>query len=194
MTMHLFRSHNTAKQIHDTTIASGSKPAKPVFVVSSSNQKAVLRLQAQARRILDEVDESILVKKGKRSYPTFQRNEIELGKLLGVGGFCTVFEVNALHLEAAESPNRLPVSEEERSASASSVLGDDDDAHYQIEEARELMRQHYRRNNEARYAIKMLHKDLGAMERVRGKIDLAMEAKYLSALWHPNIGTYDNNE
>ena len=43
---------------------------------------------------------------------------------------------------------------------------------------------------DARYAIKRLHWDtLSDFERVRGSIDLAMEAKYLSALSHPNIGT-----
>jgi hypothetical protein len=45
-------------------------------------------------------------------------------------------------------------------------------------------------HTDARYAIKRLHGDtLNDFERVRGSIDLAMEAKYLSALSHPNIGT-----
>jgi hypothetical protein len=59
--------------------------------------------------------------------------------------------------------------------------------HYHVDDAREFMQQHVHRNGEARYAIKKLRKDLGDLERTRGMIDLAIEAKYLTALWHPNI-------
>ncbi|GKY91120.1 hypothetical protein MPSEU_000084800 [Mayamaea pseudoterrestris] len=64
---------------------------------------------------------------------------------------------------------------------------DKDDSHYEVHSARRHMVQFVRRNGEARYAIKRLHKDLPELARVRGMIDLAMEATFLSGLWHPNI-------
>jgi len=62
-----------------------------------------------------------------------------------------------------------------------------DDEHYDIANARQHMHQHVRRKSDARYAIKRLQRDLTDLERTRGMIDLAMEAKYLSVIWHPNI-------
>jgi hypothetical protein len=63
-----------------------------------------------------------------------------------------------------------------------------DDAHYDVRIARKHMAQMVRRNGDARYAVKRLHRDLTDLERARGMIDLAIEAKYLSVMWHPNIG------
>jgi hypothetical protein len=63
-----------------------------------------------------------------------------------------------------------------------------DDAHYDVRIARKHMAHMVRRNGDARYAVKRLHRDLTDLERARGMIDLAIEAKYLSVMWHPNIG------
>eukprot|EP00977_Amphora_coffeiformis_P007448 scaffold1619_cov161-Amphora_coffeaeformis.AAC.8 len=64
----------------------------------------------------------------------------------------------------------------------------DDGIHYEVTTARQHMCDNVRRSGDARYAVKRLHRDLGDLERARGMIDLAIEAKFLSALWHPNIG------
>lgn len=40
---------------------------------------------------------------------------------------------------------------------------------------------------EARYAVKRLHRDLDARTEARGTIDLAIEAKFLTVISHPNI-------
>jgi hypothetical protein len=68
-----------------------------------------------------------------------------------------------------------------------------DDAHYDVRIARKHMAQMVRRNGDARYAVKRLHRDLTDLERARGMIDLAIEAKYLSVIWHPNIGACTNH-
>jgi hypothetical protein len=68
------------------------------------------------------------------------------------------------------------------------VFTTQDDAHYDVRIARKQMLQMVRRNGDARYAVKRLHRDLTDLERARGMIDLAIEAKYLSVMWHPNIG------
>jgi hypothetical protein len=61
--------------------------------------------------------------------------------------------------------------------------------HYDIREARRYMTRRCQRQGTARYALKLLHDDLSPVERARGMIDLAVEAKYLSVVWHPNIST-----
>lgn len=68
-----------------------------------------------------------------------------------------------------------------------------DDAHYDVRVARKHMARMVRRNGDARYAVKRLHRDLTDLERARGMIDLAIEAMYLSVMWHPNIGTRINH-
>jgi len=62
-----------------------------------------------------------------------------------------------------------------------------DDEHYDVRIARKHMSKLVRRNGDARYAVKRLHRDLTDLERARGMIDMAIEAKYLSVIWHPNI-------
>jgi hypothetical protein len=64
----------------------------------------------------------------------------------------------------------------------------DDHYHYDVATARHCMqRRCLRHGTTARYAIKRLHGCLSAAERARGMLDLAVEAKYLSVVWHPNI-------
>jgi hypothetical protein len=66
--------------------------------------------------------------------------------------------------------------------------GDHTHVHYDIGRARQWMeKQCLRRGEQARYALKRLHADLSPIEQARGMIDLAVEAKYLSVVWHPNI-------
>lgn len=62
-----------------------------------------------------------------------------------------------------------------------------DDSHVDVRIARQHMSEKVHRDGEARYAVKRLHRDLSDLERARGMIDLAIEAKYLSMVWHPNI-------
>jgi hypothetical protein len=59
--------------------------------------------------------------------------------------------------------------------------------HYDVREAKEVMSKRSVKCGRGRYAIKRLHNDLSELERARGMIDLAVEAKYLSTVWHPNI-------
>lgn len=65
-----------------------------------------------------------------------------------------------------------------------------DHVHYDVTKARHFMAERCLRSGKARYAIKRLHGHLTPVEKVRGMIDLAIEAKYLSMVWHPNISKY----
>lgn len=63
-----------------------------------------------------------------------------------------------------------------------------DDSYYNLSTARDIMARRCIRNGEARYAVKSLMKEnLTDMQYARGRIDLAIEVKYLQALRHPNI-------
>jgi hypothetical protein len=65
----------------------------------------------------------------------------------------------------------------------------DANIHYDVREAKQVMAKRAIKGGRGRYAIKRLHNDLSELERARGMIDLAVEAKYLSTVWHPNIST-----
>lgn len=68
-----------------------------------------------------------------------------------------------------------------------------DHVHYDVRKARHFMANRCLRQGKARYALKRLHASLTPVEKVRGMIDLAVEAKYLSMVWHPNISKYFQN-
>mmetsp|Transcript_30681 Transcript_30681/g.44613 ORF Transcript_30681/g.44613 Transcript_30681/m.44613 type:complete len:345 (-) Transcript_30681:2268-3302(-) len=55
------------------------------------------------------------------------------------------------------------------------------------QEARKFMEMNCIRNGSSRYAVKVLRPDLTELEQEKGTIDLAVEAKYLTVLSHPNI-------
>ena len=253
-----------------TTSNSNTTKKSKVKPESTTKQqtRAAKKLLAQASDLLEEVDSSYLILHQKRQshqpqgldqYPTFHAKEVRVGKLLGVGGFCKVFQVSDFDLSESETtlqnettkprdndkpltvespdtnttqssndhhhnnPQTPPLTvvsnglltkiEEETPTDDSHTnpkelvrkkghddQDDDNDStdegtgqihhhHYDVKGARQFMKEHVKRNGDARYAIKRLHKDLTQLERVRGMIDLALEAKFLSALWHPNIST-----
>jgi hypothetical protein len=180
-------------------------------------QKDTKDLLERAHDILKEADESYIANNTglRRRYPTFDLCEVEIGPLLGVGGFGKVLEVKAFRPSELEQIKEEGDETTESSAAATSTsnakddskvpskgvtkpgdkrvdssLPNDDETHYDIRHARSTMARLVRRNGSARYAIKKLHDDLNDLERARGIVDLALEAKYLSVLWHPNISTY----
>jgi hypothetical protein len=65
----------------------------------------------------------------------------------------------------------------------------DSHTHYDVSKAKQVMSMRAIKSGGGRYALKRLHDDLSQLERARGMIDLAVEAKYLSTVWHPNIST-----
>mmetsp|Transcript_16849 Transcript_16849/g.21977 ORF Transcript_16849/g.21977 Transcript_16849/m.21977 type:complete len:477 (-) Transcript_16849:100-1530(-) len=76
----------------------------------------------------------------------------------------------------------------EKADSGLSGFGEDNhDDHYDIGKARRVMSARVLRDDKGRYALKRLHDDLTVLEKARGMVDLAVEAKYLSIVWHPNI-------
>lgn len=106
-----------------------------------------------------------------RDLPTFDRKEFELGEFLGQGGFSDVDEIEEVDLDSGR-----------HSASTSAAFTND--------ESRAFIEEHcLRPGGDARYALKSLRQDvLKNPDRCWvGIADLAVEARFLSNLEHPNI-------
>jgi hypothetical protein len=187
-----------------------SMPTTGQTTQASDDTKAARRLLANSAAILREVEESALVQRHKRSYPTFAPSEVKTGTVLGTGGYCSVHEVldfewaesgSTEHDQRVASPDSSHVEESREPHLDNPVIlpvkrelldllvgGNDEDEgehpHYDVNAARRLMKDHVLRHGEARYAIKRLKKELkGELERARAMLDLAIEAKFLAALW-----------
>jgi serine/threonine protein kinase len=207
--------------------------------VGGQEHEAAENLAREAPGLLKEVEESYLVRHHQRSYPTFKASEVNVGPLLGAGGFGLVFEVEDLNIQLVarstedetHSAQRLSTQKQGQDSSERDVLhadddptkkrhvrkssgvsfhiptpteaevesvgghesdsiADIDDSHYDVLHARSHMKKFVRRDGDARYAIKRLRKDLNELARTRGMLDLAIEARFLSGLWHPNISKY----
>ena len=188
--------------------------------LSTTDQKEAASLLRQAPALLKQVEQSYLLQRNRRQYPTFRSSEVTVGPLLGVGGFGVVFEVENLTLQPDFQDVKEEVKEQPKAPDGSSseipshrrktsevsfsipsqiknqpvtadpqkqATTESDDSHYDVRNARRHMVHFVRRDGDARYAIKRLQKDLPELARARGQIDLALEATFLSGLWHPNI-------
>jgi len=103
----------------------------------------------------------------EKNVPCFDFSELVLGKVLGRGGFCVVNEISRINLLNGASSNGDPNDMASRSFISSHVIRDGD----------------------ARYAIKKLSKDVinDKHRYVQGTVDLAIEARFLAVISHPNI-------
>jgi len=121
-------------------------------------EKHVKELSAKSH-IFDEEREN--------SFPRLRRSELDLGRVLGTGGFCEVKEISGIKLGAPLAKPRYEKEEDDRAFLASRCL----------------------RNLDARYAIKTLgpHTRDDAILYMKGAIDLATEARFLAVMENPNI-------
>lgn len=158
--------------------------------------ESVAGLLKNAEKILSDVEKAhVFTSLEQREYPTFDPSEVEIGDVLGVGGFGVVSEVSAIKVkvkpeEAVSGPSAgvLPEEGPRHSDSQGEDADHDNDDHYELNTAKEKMARRCIRYGQARYAIKKLDPMLSELDRTRGMIDMALEVKYLTVLWHPNIG------
>lgn len=157
----------------------------------------------RADKILASVEESyIITDRGhkQRLMPVFRPDEISLGAVLGSGGFGIVHEIKKFTLDPEEE-NEQQVNQESEATpnhpsriskvvSTPEELSFTNHIHYDVKKARHWMEKRCIRKGVPRFALKRLHGDLSELELARGMIDLAVEAKYLSVVWHPNISKY----
>lgn len=100
----------------------------------------------------------------RESLPKFARSELTLGRLIGKGGFSLVFEIAKIDVDEVYDISK-------RSAN----------------ERRQVAQQYLNQEGRPRYVAKMLRDDLLDEEHSKGVIDLAVEARFLRRLVHPNI-------
>lgn len=177
---------------------------------------AAQRLLLKADKILASVDEAFIItirNHKPRLIPAFRPEEISLGRLLGIGGFGIVHEITKFTLDLDVEVDVEREGDCSRHDDNDDNDGDDEDplgrrgvegvqtgmtdpielslsdthVHYDFSKARRWMENRCNRNGVARYALKSLQKNLSEVEQARGMVDLAVEAKYLSVVWHPNI-------
>jgi hypothetical protein len=115
------------------------------------------------------------------------------GQVLGEGFFCFAYEITDIALDEDDGL----VHDDDRSSSIEAApsspgrWNDERDVYDQHVQDRTFMEQHCRRGpgEDCRYALKRLKADTCARaeDYVNGLVDLAIEAKFLAVLRHPNI-------
>ena len=207
----LLRDCPTIRLLHYTTyskyITFEEKGSRNMGRTAAQEAAFANRMLGKAHVYLAAVDEAYILKERGhtlRPMPTFRPEEISLGKELGRGGFGVVCDIRKFTLDTDDPSTPPPPENPQESNEEKDTAGTDDTAisksnhmseineseHYAIDKARQLMCNRVLRQGTPRYALKMLHSELSQVEKARGMIDLALEAKYLSIVWHPNISKF----
>ena len=98
--------------------------------------------------------------------------------MLGRGGFCVVSQIDKIALKDGGA------------ASAKQTQNDEDDIAHLVQDRDFMAKFCVRKGKDPRYAIKKLSDDVVLKDPhtyINGIIDLAIEAKYLAVIRHPNI-------
>ena len=113
----------------------------------------------------------------EKRLPRFKFSDLERGKFLGKGGFCTVDGIQRFKVKGAAA-----------GGGGKKKKGAGDEV---VEfESREFILEHSKRSNgDARYAIKYLSPDVlqDQHRAMQGLADFAAETHFLTAIDHPNI-------
>jgi serine/threonine protein kinase len=140
-------------------------------------------------------------------FPKFNLSEITLGKMLGQGGFSTVTEILAFDVgkpvnpcfksQLFPLPPPIKIKEEEEEEESTTdekdadALEEKEMATAFEEHARMFLAEHcLRKTGDSRYAIKAVTGDLKIRDETlytQGMADIAIEARFLSNMQHPNI-------
>lgn len=146
-------------------------------------------LLKRAAQILDAKSRGsdLFDEEAENSFPRFNTSELEIGNLLGQGGFCDVFEISKIRLKDDPAASARTYEEDEE---------DIEDKFRQMNFVQDrafistrCLRKREDGHKDARYAIKKLgrHSLNDPHRYVAAVIDLAFEARFLSVLRHPNI-------
>lgn len=137
-------------------------------------------LNVARRAVAEKTQNSVLMdEKAEEQIPKFDFSELKIGKVLGRGGFCVVQEISGIVLKQGDEDK-----------STHSTKEDDEQKIHNIVQDRSFMAAHFlRRGKDFRYAFKTMKKSSSetAQHYVNAVVDLAMEARFLAVIRHPNI-------
>jgi serine/threonine protein kinase len=135
-----------------------------------------------AREIIDKVFRDSLIPDHSNNLPKFTRAEVTKGKILGIGGFGTVYEVRGFDERHAQRSRSFRQHRDHT---------DDSEVYEGDIESRKFIAEHCIRKigGDARYALKQLSNNVleDPKKYIQGLIDMAVETRILSSLEHPNI-------
>lgn len=121
-------------------------------------------------------------------FPKFEKAECILGKVLGKGGFGTVYEIKSFKINGKKVEQSNKGFSDDLDETQYD-LGNNGDSTREVQ-ARMFIAQHCLRNNsDARYALKILSpevvRDHGMF--IQGMMDMALETRFMSDIEHTNI-------
>lgn len=118
--------------------------------------------------------------------------ELQLGRVLGRGTFCVAQEVVSMKLPHMKQQKSFAMFRRKKDPKPSRRQLEDEDQSINDGPSRKILAERCLRNGKPRYLIKTLKQDWqnenrGKITYMKGVVDLAMEAKFLSAFAHPNV-------
>lgn len=129
----------------------------------------------------------IMSAKPLEDFPHYDLDELEIGKVLGRGGFCVVSDITKIKLRA-NSANSSAAKPAPLKASSSASVDETSSNHVNIVQNRDFMEQFcIRDGKDCRYAIKKLQETDDSQTFTNGVVDLVIEARVLANIRHPNI-------
>lgn len=150
-------------------------PKGPVPVDTEAKKKLRQAGKEFAKKRLNKIFANSKIEDKSATFPQFKVSEVTFGKVLGKGGFGTVFEVRGF--EAGKEAKAKEDDYEETAPSGAM-------------ESRQFIAEHcIRKGGDARYAAKMLSPEVIAdpPNFIQGIMDMATETRVLSDIEHPNI-------
>lgn len=122
-----------------------------------------------------------------RLIPIFAQHEITKGRLVGKGGFSTVHEVKFIELDDMHDiSDELTILRKDFVTNLKQRPPGSTVASLEKDSSRYGGGSY---SSSTKYVLKTLRNDLPEIDHVKGVIDLAIEAEFLSSLWHTNIIT-----
>jgi serine/threonine protein kinase len=166
-----------------TISLSNNMPAPPPtskYGSSSSNEALRNAGKDFARKEINTAFAKSKIVDNSTNFPKFSKDEFSLGKILGKGGFGTVYEVKGFNAGA------MPVAGKRGAKGAQ----DDEELLDGEMENRNFISEHCIRNGgDSRYAVKFLSKEVvdDPPTFIQAIMDMAIETRVLSDIQHPNI-------
>jgi serine/threonine protein kinase len=144
-----------------------------------------------ARKLYTDSFEGSSIVDNSANYPQFDLSELTLGKVLGKGGFGTVSEVRVFNAGANVKANIKAKHTSDEKMGKEDPTETETEVEGEVEmQGRQFIAEHcIRKGGDARYAIKMLSKEIKKDQplSIQGMADMKVETHYLSNIEHPNI-------